>query len=327
MTPNSTILTDLYAPVREELDRVERIFDDELFSHHPFIDQLCTRVRHYHGKMLRPALVLLSGQACGGVEDAHRTLAAVVELVHLATLVHDDVLDEADLRRRQATVNAAHDNKTAVLLGDYLISHAYHLCSSLDDQYAARAVGATTNTVCEGELMQVAQRHNPGLTEEGYFEIIRKKTASLTATCCVLGARYAGADEETVRAAQEFGLAAGMAFQIVDDLLDLTGDQADTGKTTGRDLAFGNATLPIIHCLATAPPSDRRRLQEAVGARSAASVDEVCTWLERTDSIEYANDCAQGFVQTALDRLSLLPGSAARDSLRAMTEFILHRHF
>ena len=152
------VISALYEPVATELGKVCAIFDDQLFSDLPVLNELCSHVRRFRGKMLRPALLLLSGKACGGLTDEHLTLAAVVELVHMATLVHDDVLDDADLRRRFPTVNRVEGNEAAVLLGDYLISHAFHLCSALDSQFASRRIGQTTNTVCEGELQQVHHR-------------------------------------------------------------------------------------------------------------------------------------------------------------------------
>ena len=327
MIQGPAVLFDLYAPVRQELTTVRRLVETELCSGDPFVDQLCRLMEVYHGKMLRPALLLLWGRACGPVTEAHHTLAAVVELVHLATLVHDDVLDEAQIRRQHGTINAAHGNRTAVLLGDYLISHAYHLCSALSDQYAARTIAATTNTVCEGEMMQVSQQHDPDLDEQRYLEIIAKKTASLTATCCALGARYAHATEGVVDAAREFGTAAGIAFQIVDDLLDLTGDEVETGKATGRDLALGNATLPIIHAMSVGTGEDRERLRSAVAGESPVSVDEVRLLVERSGGISHARSCASGFVRRAMEQLQGAPDTPARDSLHAMTEFILDRQF
>jgi len=320
-------LADLYAPIRPDLEQIQGLIRSELASRHSFVDELSRRVQRYHGKMLRPALLLLTGRACGSTTEAHRVLAAVVELVHLATLVHDDVLDDAAMRRGHDTINAANGNKTAVLLGDYLISHAYHLCSSLDDQHAALTVAATTNLVCEGELAQVARRRDPTLTESEYFDIIRKKTAALTATCCALGAHYAGAPEDVVYAAGQFGTAAGCAFQIVDDLLDLTGYEEETGKSTGRDLAFGTATLPVIHCLSAADPDVRRALSAMVAGEAPTCLRSVRDWLGDCGSIRMAREKARSFVDQALAHLETLPASPARDSLSAMTEFILRRDF
>lgn len=327
MITGPVILGDLYAPIAADLKRVERVIEDELFSRHPFINDLCTRVGRYRGKMLRPAMVLLTGKAAGDLNDAHDVLAAVVEIVHLATLVHDDVLDEAVVRRKHRTINAADGNLTAVLLGDYLISHAYHLCSSLEDQYAARAIGATTNTVCEGELMEIHHRHDDRLDETAYFDIIRAKTAALTGASCALGARYAHAGDAVVRAMREYGISAGIAFQIVDDIIDLTGDDSCAGKTLGMDLAHGSATLPILHGLRHCSPAIRERLAAFVRGESAATREEIKACLANSGSIRYAYDVAAKWVQTALDQLQLLSDGSARDSLAAMTEFIIRRQF
>ncbi|NOS99908.1 MAG: polyprenyl synthetase family protein [Phycisphaerales bacterium] len=327
MVISSTVLTDLYSAVRGELNAVERLFDEELSNPHPFIRELCGRVGQYRGKMLRPALVLLCGESCGGVHPAHRTLAAVVEMVHLATLVHDDVLDDAEVRRRSATINAEYGNMTAVLLGDYLISHAYHLCSSLRDQHAARTIGATTNTVCEGELIQQSRRGDPELAEGEYLQIIRSKTASLTGACCSLGAHYAGAEPGVCTSMGEFGVAAGVAFQIVDDLLDVMGDSTDTGKSVGRDLAMGTTTLPVIHCLSTADGPVRARLRAVVAGDAPFHRSDVRSWLETSDSIDYAFGVAREFVEKAIGHLSVLRPSQAKETLVAMAEFILSRRW
>ena len=315
----------LYSPVSLRLAEVERRFDRELCSELPVVNALCDRVRRYRGKMLRPTLLLLSGEACGEINDEHVTLAVVVEMVHAATLVHDDVLDEAALRRKQATVNATEGNKTAVLLGDYLISHAFHLCSSLNDQYASRRIGATTNTVCEGELMQVHHRGHVELSEADYLEIIRRKTAVLTGTCCALGARYAGASFDAVEAWERFGADLGMAFQIVDDLLDCTGTEQQMGKTLGRDLNLGDPTLPVIHALAQAEPTILGQLVSALRNGRVASRERVRAWLEQTDSIAYAYRVADEYLAAARGHLATIPPGPSRDSLAAVTDFILLR--
>ncbi len=325
MIVGSTVLTDLYAPIREDLAQVERVIEEELFSEHPLVNTLCERLKDYRGKMLRPALVLFTGRALGSVNHGHRTLAAVVEIVHLATLLHDDVLDESKTRRGQRTINATNGNETAVMLGDYLISHAYHLCSSLADQTASRMISAATNVVCEGEMMEIHHRHDATLTIDRYFDIIRAKTAALTAISSELGAMHSDADESVVHAMREYGIAAGMAFQIVDDVLDLTGDEQRTGKTLGQDLSNGSATLPVIHCLQHANDDVRRELGRYVtGERRAARAD-VRDWLASSGSVDYARGVARDFVESALKLLTQLPDTPSRDSLLTMTDFILRR--
>jgi len=325
MQQMSANLNELYAPIHDDLRTVERIFDDEIASAFRFVNELCDTVRSYRGKMLRPALLLLTAKACGEIRPAHRTLAAVVEMVHMATLVHDDVLDRAERRRRRPTVAALSGNTAAVLLGDYLISHAFHLCSSLDSQFASRRIGAVTNVVCEGELLQNAHRGRIDLSEDDYLSVIRRKTGALTAVCSELGATFAGADEETIRAMEAFGLAAGTAFQIIDDVLDIAGDPGEVGKSLGRDLETGTMTLPVIHCLANASVEVGEAVAGAIREGRNPNRGQLRGWLEEAGSLDYAVAAAEQYVAEALTLLDPLPPSHAKQSLVALTEFIVER--
>src|SRR3954464_525247 len=243
-------LIDCVAP---QIAVVEKRFLAELNSEIGCVNTLVKHVSRFRGKMLRPTLVLLTGRACGELSGAHTVIATVVEMVHMATLVHDDVLDEAELRRKGATINHLRGNEAAVLLGDYLISHSYHLCSSLDSQFASRTIARTTNQVCEGELLQIDNRNNFDLDEETYVKIITHKTATLCATCCHLGAKFAGAEDDVISRLELFGLSIGTAFQIQDDILDIVGDFRTVGKTLGIDVEKGKMTLPMIHFMQHAP--------------------------------------------------------------------------
>lgn len=320
-------LAALYEPIAAQMEQVRRTFEDELQTDWPFVRTLCDHVGSYRGKMLRPALVLLSGQACGRTTRDHVVLGAVVELVHMATLVHDDVLDEAEMRRRLPTVNLLRGNEAAVLFGDYLISHAFHLCSSLNSQEASRLIGSTTNTVCEGELMQCFHRGNISLSQDEYRRIIARKTASLTSTCCVLGARHAGASPSVIASFESFGLNVGMAFQIVDDVLDIIGTEEEAGKTLGRDLDEAKLTLPLIHFLATAPAAQR---DQAAAALTNGRRDRAAT-LRRlvagSESIAHSLESARQYVRGALENLEDLPDSPAKSSLQSMAEFIIARRW
>jgi len=325
MIQTLSALQTVHAPIAAELERVEHRFSEELGSNFSFVTELCERVQRYRGKMLRPTLVLLTGRACGGVSEDHVTIAAVVEMVHVATLIHDDVLDEAGVRRGQATINAREGNQAAVLLGDYLMSHAFHLVAGLDDPYAARRMAATTNTVCEGELMQVHHRADVHLSEEQYFEIISRKTAALTATCCELGARYAGVSADQVTAWERFGADVGVAFQIADDVLDYTGSEDQMGKTLGRDLELGEPTLPTIHALRHADPAVRQELSSVLGNGHSIPRRRICAWLEAAGSLEYSHRVAHGYISRARDHLLGLPRSPARDALLLATDFMIRR--
>lgn len=320
-----TLLTELCAPIASDLERTTAILRRELAGDLDCVNDMCRHVAGFHGKMLRPSVLLLSGRCFGPARPEHYTLAAVVELVHIATLVHDDILDESELRRGEQTVNRRWNNERAVLFGDYLISHAFHLCSSLDSQAASRAIGRTTNTVCEGEIMQVANRGNLDLTEEQYFEIIYRKTASLIETCCGLGARYAAADDDAVARLEKYGRSVGIAFQIADDVLDLVGDERETGKSLGRDAEKGKLTLPVIHHLRRCSTDERAAAVEWLHSADPAARRRLVDRLNHTESIEFARDAAQTHIRAAIDALSPLPESDARDTLRAMADFVLAR--
>jgi octaprenyl-diphosphate synthase len=314
---------DLYGPVAADLEEVERILARSLKNRHARVAQVVDHVRHYRGKRLRPVLLLLVARACGRVVPAHHVLGAVVEMIHTATLVHDDVLDGARLRRRVATVNALWGTQTSVLLGDYLFTHAFHLASTLGDARACRLIGEATDRVCEGELCQVLQRGNLDLTEADYFDIIDGKTAELTACCCRLGALYSGAEPEAVEALARFGRAVGLAFQIADDLLDLVGDEQATGKSLGTDLEQGKLTLPLIHLLNAAPDSLSVRVRQVLHSPENHKREALRPYL--AEGLDYARRRAEDLAEQARRELESLPPSPSRAVLEAMTDRVVHR--
>lgn len=316
--------------IGEALGEVEAAFDRQLESDFPAVNELCRHVERYRGKRLRPVLTLLSGLAAAkgdaerGLTGRHAVLAAVVEMIHMATLVHDDVLDEAEVRRRGATVNRLRGNETAVMLGDYLISNAFHLCSSLGDPSLNLELGATTNTVCEGELLQLHHRDDLALDERTYLEIVRRKTAALVGICGRLGARLSGAAAPVESALESFGEAAGIAFQIQDDLLDLEGDPEVVGKTLGRDFEKGKMTLPAVLFFAVAGGREREIALSAILARDAVSLRAL---LAQRGAIEAARERARGHVEAAKASLEAVPDSPARELLRSLADAVIARSF
>jgi octaprenyl-diphosphate synthase len=318
-------LSDLYAPIARELAESERIFQSELGSQFPFVQQLVEHCGDFQGKRLRPALLLLSGKACGGLSDSHPVLAAVVEMIHTATLVHDDVLDEAMVRRHAATVNAEWGNETAVLLGDYLFTHAFHLAASLDSTRACRWIGHATNTVCEGEMQQVHHRGNLDLSESEYFEIIEGKTAELTAVCCRLGAAYAEAGESTVAALDRYGRNLGIAFQIADDVLDISGEERIAGKSLGTDLEKQKLTLPVIYLLRLVDPATAATIRSLISDSRAEERRRLRSYLEETGALDDAWQRAKLHVKQAVEALDCLPDSDAKAVLRTLAQFVVRR--
>ena len=316
-----------YEPIAEDLVEAERIFREELGSRSEFVRGLVEHASRFRGKQLRPALVLLTARACGGVRPAHPVVAAVVEMIHTATLVHDDILDEANVRRHAATINAQWGAEAAVLLGDYLFTHAFHLASSLESTYACRMIGRATNLVCEGELQQVHHRGDLGLDEDAYYEIVRGKTAELTAVSCRLGAHYAGAEPRICDALDAFGRDLGVAFQIADDVLDLWGEEQATGKTLGTDLEKQKLTLPVIRLLQVAEPSTAEAVRRLLADPSAEGRRTLRPLLESGGALDYAWQRAREFVASARDQLDVLPPSPARALLDGLSQLVVRRAF
>ncbi len=312
----------MFGPVAAEVEEADRIFTGALAEYRSPVAPLVQHLKHYRGKRLRPALLLLAAKACGGITAAHHILAAAVEMIHTATLVHDDVLDEADVRRHTATVNAEWGNKVSILLGDMLFTHAFHLTSTVDGR-ACRIIGEATNRVCAGELRQICERGNWNLSEADYFAIIEGKTAALTECCGRLGALYAGAADAVAECLASYGRNLGLAFQIADDLLDLVGNPEIVGKTLGTDLAQQKLTLPLIHGLGRMSKPEAQRLRDSLGAPEERRL--VLAALERSGSLLYARRKAEEFSRAARGELESLPQSECRTILEALTDWSIRR--
>lgn len=315
----------LYEPIREELNEVDAILRQEAASRFPEVDPLLRHSFRLGGKRLRPALLLLAAKAAGHVRREHLTLAAVVEMIHTATLVHDDVLDEAAVRRHLDTVNARWSNQSSVLLGDFLFSHAFYLASTVGSAFACQCIGRSTNIVCEGELRQVANRGNLSLNEDDYLAIIDAKTAELCACCCRLGGHYAEANADAVDALENYGRYLGIAFQIVDDLLDLVGEEDAAGKSLGTDLAQKKMTLPLIRLASQLESGERRRLFHLLSGPAAERGGELQSWLDGSDALDYARERAQSYARRAAAELRVLPISRERDVLERLSRFVVDR--
>jgi octaprenyl-diphosphate synthase len=317
--------TELYAPILRDLEEVERVLAQTLQSRYQQIAAVVGHVGHYRGKRLRPALLLLTGRACGKVTPAHHVLGAVVEMIHTATLVHDDVLDEARVRRHMATVNAEWGNQTSILLGDYLFTHAFHLSATLGDARACRIIGESTNRVCEGELCQGLERGNLELGEDAYFDMIDGKTAELIACCCRLGALYSDAEPEMAEGLTRYGRLLGLAFQIADDLLDLEGEERTTGKSLGADLDQLKLTLPLIRLLEQSSPAASARMRQILCSPGNHKREKLLPFLRESDALDYARRRAEEFAHRAQAELQCLPRSVCRSILSNLAERAVHR--
>lgn len=316
--------------LQQELAGVTSIFEGQLSSDIPAVSELCIHVNRYRGKMLRPTLLLLSSLGCCGQSDKdgscltkkHRIVAAVTEMIHMATLVHDDVLDLAQMRRSGPTINELNGNQTAVMFGDYLISNAFHLCSQAGDPAINLRLGAVTNTLCEGELIQLSHRDDMTISEETYFQIISKKTASLIGACCELGAILAAADEKVVKAMWQFGCSLGIAFQIRDDLLDLMGEEELLGKQPGKDIDAGEFTLPLIDYFDHASNPQQEQMLAHLRSGDASAVRSE---LLASRSVDRSMEQAAAFVKQAKDQLAVLEESDARALLSEIADQVIVR--
>jgi len=275
------------------------------------------------GKMIRPALVLLGGACLGRITDEHVQVAAIVEMLHDATLLHDDVLDDGQTRRGVPTVNRLWGNESAVLLGDFVLSRVFRMAAGLDPP-VAKLVAETAVRVCEGELRQVAQKKNWQLSEAEYISIITEKSAAFFGGCCRLGGLLAQAETQQIEALDRYGLYAGIAFQIVDDLLDIDGDEASTGKTSQSDLGKSKLTLAAIHLLETVEASARDQVC-ALLDRPTDSKRELKDMFQRHGSLDYAHQCARTYVIKATDALKPLPAGDAKQALIETAHFMADR--
>tara|TARA_R110002073_G_scaffold1715_3_gene12389 strand:- start:145598 stop:146659 length:1062 start_codon:yes stop_codon:yes gene_type:complete len=341
-------LASLQELLAQSLPRVETVFAEQLVSDLPPVDEMCQHIERYRGKMLRPTLAILCGIAANPKSDtliAHKELdqlitpahiisGAVCEMVHMATLVHDDVLDEAEIRRHGQTINMLKGNEVSVILGDYLIASSYELCSSLNSPIPSQIVGNASAIMCTGELLQLHNRDNLSMDESTYIEILERKTAALIGAACELGTLatlgYDQSNNPVTHALKSFGQYLGIAFQIQDDVLDLLGTEKDVGKSVGKDLEKGKLTFPVIHHLENIGVTDGTRslmmLQKAAsGDRSV--FPEITKAIRVTDSVKATQTLAHIYVQKAKDALVDIPESAAKSMLELIADAVVNRSF
>jgi octaprenyl-diphosphate synthase len=325
--PSAAALQDILALVRPELVRMNTELVGDLRPESASLSPLLAHVGDYRGKQLRPALVFLTAKMFRGVEDTHFTCAKVVELIHTATLVHDDILDGAAVRRSEKTVNELHGNEVPVLLGDYLYSLAFHMAVSLDDPVCARQFSSAVRLVCQGEITQCLHRGDLDWDEDRYFRVISEKTASLYAAACWVGGHYAGAQKAQLQALWTFGESLGTAFQIIDDCLDLTGEETVVGKSLGTDLKLGKLTLPMIYLLSNSGNRRAQLVEMLTDPGSTRSFRELQQEFDVDACVSYALGQGQKFVERGLDALSSLPAGSARDAVAGLAEYVLERQY
>jgi octaprenyl-diphosphate synthase len=319
-------LADLTQPVEKELDLFEERLRDAMKSKVAFVDLIVRYVVKQKGKRIRPALVLLSARAFGDVNESTYRGAALVEILHTATLIHDDVVDDADTRRGIASINAVWKNKIAVLMGDYMLAKGLLLSLDNDDFQFLKIISDAVRRMSEAEILQIAKSRDLDLDEPTYLKIISDKTASLLSTCCQIGAASTSGDRASVERMKIFGENIGMVFQIRDDLLDYTGRKSITGKPTGIDLKEKKLTLPLIHSLSKAPRKESNQIISIIknGAKNK-DLRRVVDFTEEYGGIDYSMKKAEEYSQKALMALSDLTDSPAKSSLTNFIDFMMER--
>jgi len=311
--------------VAKDMHRVDDHIREQLSSEVVLINQLSAYIVGSGGKRLRPQLVLLAAGACGYTGDQHITVAAIIEFIHTATLLHDDVVDASDMRRGRETANAVWGNEAAVLVGDFLYSRSFEMMVAVKSMRVMDILARTTNRIAEGEVMQLLNVREPKLTEEKYIDVIEAKTARLFQAATQLGAVLAEQPDDVRVALAEYGNKLGTAFQIVDDVLDYQSDSESMGKNVGDDLAEGKTTLPLIYAMRDGSDAERELIAKAITDDGLAALSGVLEAIDRTQAIEKSLLTAQRYAEQAADALNVLPVSQYREALSTIASYSVKR--
>lgn len=323
----SLSLDDLRRFVADDMQAVDAVIRRRLHSEVVLVRQVSEYIIGSGGKRLRPVLVILGAGACGLHGPHVHELAAVVEFIHTATLLHDDVVDGSEMRRGRATANASFGNPASVLVGDFLYSRAFQMMVEVRSMRVMEVLSEATNVIAEGEVLQLMNVHDADITEEAYLHVIRYKTAKLFEAAGRLGPVLAGVGAEIENAMASYGMHLGTAFQLIDDVLDYSGDRAATGKNLGDDLAEGKPTLPLIHAMRAGTPDQAAVVRYAIEQGGIADFDPVVRAVEATHALDYARSVAEREAQLARAALDALPHTQYRESLLDLAAFSVSRDY
>ncbi len=319
-------LSEISRPIKVELEKFNGLFKDSMKSKVGLLDLVAKYILRQKGKKIRPLLVLLSSKVAGGVTERSYRGAILVELLHTATLVHDDVVDSAEKRRGLPSINAIWKNKVAVLMGDYLLSRGLLIAVENNDFDFLKTITETVKRMSEGELLQISKTKKLDIDEETYFKIISDKTASLLSTCCEIGALSTTKDQDEILAMREFGENLGMAFQIRDDILDYVGSSKLIGKPLGGDIKEKKITLPLIYSLQKADKSKANKIISIIkNGKSKGNINEVIQFVKDSGGINYAYSIAQNYSKRAKENLKMFPDNESKLALQALVDFVIER--
>ena len=323
---NTVTLEQLYALIGPDMKAVDAVIRDRLHSDVVLVRQVAEYIINSGGKRMRPALVLLAAGSLGYQGTRHHELAAVVEFIHTATLLHDDVVDESSMRRGRQTANALFGNAASVLVGDFLYSRSFQMMVSLDNMRVMRILSDATNVIAEGEVLQLLNMHDPDVTHESYLKVIRSKTAKLFEAAAELGALVGGAGDDEIAAAGEYGRSLGTAFQLIDDVLDYAGDAAEIGKNLGDDLREGKPTLPLIWLMENGTPEQRQLVRSCIEHGDEEQFEAVLAAVTSSGALDYTRQQAEQAARRAAEAISGLPESVYKASLQQLCSFAVDRN-
>jgi octaprenyl-diphosphate synthase len=313
-------------PIAADMGSVNVVIREKLRSDVALVNQIAEYIISAGGKRIRPSLVLLMANAFGYRGANHHTLAAVIEFIHTATLLHDDVVDESSLRRGRQTANALFGNAASVLVGDFLYSRAFQMMVSIGDMRVMEILADSTNVIAEGEVLQLLNMHDADVTEARYLQVIRSKTAKLFEAAAQLGALVAGASNAEIAAAAEYGRSLGTAFQLIDDVLDYSGNATDIGKNVGDDLKEGKPTLPLIYLMQHGTSAQRELVRACIENGDAAHFGEILTAVTSSGALDYTKRAAEQAARRAAESVSALPHSQFKESLLQLCTFAVDRN-
>lgn len=319
------MINQIRASVEAEFAQVNALIIEKLHSDVDMVENVGQYIIDAGGKRLRPLLALLAAASLGEVTEKHIKFAAVIEFIHTATLLHDDVVDISTLRRGRPTANSEFGNAPSVLVGDFLYTRAFQLMVQLDDMRVLKLMADVTNLIAEGEVMQLVRAGDPDTSREQYFDVITRKTAILFAAACEGAAMLSGESDATLKTMHDIGLNLGIAFQLIDDVLDYEGDPETTGKNVGDDLNEGKPTLPLIHAMQHASPGDAALIATALRTKSAGHLNEIIALAANTGGIAETRSAAEAHCDLVNDALATLAPSAAKTSLETLATFSLSR--
>lgn len=316
----------MMSPIADDMEAVNAVIRKQLHSEVPLVNQIAEYIISAGGKRLRPVLALLMARAYGYSGSKHHDLAAVIEFIHTATLLHDDVVDESSLRRGRQTANALFGNAASVLVGDFLYSRAFQMMVTVDNARVMQIVADATNVIAEGEVQQLLNMHNPDVSEESYLQVIRSKTAKLFEAAAQLGVLIAGAGEDAIAAAGEYGRSLGTAFQLIDDVLDYSGNATDIGKNVGDDLREGKPTLPLIYLMEHGTAGQRELVRNCIENGDEQHFHEILAAITSSGALDYTRHEAGKAAQRAAASISTMSNSQFKDSLLQLSAFAVDRN-